>query len=162
VKLTGLFSFAIALPALATETTDFSRYQTIVERAPFGAVQGVAQDTKPNWLERYQYVGNIVSNAGNGPVQAILFDKEASRSYFRAEGEMLDPDVSVVSIDINQRPPKIVLKKGLETGTLTFPERSTVASAPMPSQAAPPVPGMPGAAAAQPPTIRRIPFRRGN
>ena len=137
---------------------DFARYQSIVDRAPFGAIQGAPTDAAPNWLARWQYVGNTVSNSGNGPVQAILFDKESNRSYFRAEGEAVDANVTVVKIDITQRPPKVILKNGLETATLTFPERTAVAGVPgnqPPAQN--PVPG-----GAQPPTIRRIPFRRGN
>ena len=154
-----LLGLSVSAVVVATETTDFNRYQAIIDRTPFGAVQGTNNETAPNWLARWQYVGNTVSNSGSGPVQAILFDKEANRSYFRAEGESVDANISVVKIDINQKPPKLVLKNGLETATLTFPERIAVAGMPSPTTANP-APGTPGAAA--PPTIRRIPFRRGN
>src|SRR5881397_218700 len=72
---------AASIAASATESTDFDRYKSIIDRAPFGAIQS-APTGPPNWAERWQYVGNTVSNSGNGPVQAILFDKESNRSHF--------------------------------------------------------------------------------
>src|SRR5436190_62079 len=93
-------------------------------------------------------------------LSAILFDKEANRSYFRAEGESLDANISVVKIDVTQRPPKLVLKNGLMTATLTFPERTASAAAAPQPNANPAAPGTPGPTTS--PTIRRIPFRRGN
>lgn len=145
--------------AFAIETSDFSRYQPVIDRTPFGAVQGSSTEQGPKWTERWQYVGNTVSNAGNGPLQAILYDKEANRSYFRAEGESLDANVSIVTIDVVQRPPKVILKNGLETATISFPDRGSVAMAPTtPVMVNPTQP----AQGTTPPTIRRIPFRRGN
>ena len=136
-----------------TDTVSFARYQPIIDRSPFGQVQSGAADPTPNWMTRFTWGGLVVSNAGIGPVQAIILDKEGNRTYFRAEGETIDPGVKVLRIE--QQPPKLVLQNGLETGTLTFQDRPTVAAASI----APP-PGAP--AAASPTTIRRIPFRRGN
>lgn len=137
----------------ATETVNFARYQPIIDRSPFGQVQSGAAEPTPNWMTRFTWSGLVVSNSGNGLVQAIILDKEGNRSYFRAEGETIDPGIKVLRIE--PQPPKLVLQNGLETGTLTFQDRPTVAPA---AAAAPP--GSPAAAPA--PTIRRIPFRRGN
>ena len=137
----------------ATETADFARYQPLIDRSPFGQVQGTPTDAPPNWLANYVFVGLTQSNSGDGAVQAIISTKDNSHWYFRTAGEMVDPGVKVLRVD--QQPPKLVLQNGLETGTLTFQDRPTVAPAP----GAPP----PGAPATAPsPNIRRIPFRRGN
>ncbi len=143
----------ISSVAGATETVNFARYQPIIDRSPFGQVLSGAAEPTPNWMTRFTWGGLVVSNSGNGAVQAIILDKEGNRTYFRAEGEAIDPGVKVLRIE--RQPPKLVLQNGLETGTLTFQDRPTVAAAP----GAPP-PGAP--ATAPPPTIRRIPFRRGN
>ena len=149
---------------LAVATTDFARYQTIIDRSPFGQVQGAGGALAPNWLAAWHYVGTAVSYSGNGLVQAIIANKENNHWYFRAESELLDGGITVVKIDLTQNPPKLILKNGLETGTLTFPERAAVtAMAPAPSPASPAgLPGMPPAPAGASPTVRRIPFRRGN
>jgi len=145
---------------VAIETTDFARYQSIIDRSPFGQVQGAAADAAPNWLANYVFCGLTQSNSGNGAVQAIISTKDNNRWYFRAEGETVDSDVTIQKIDLSPKATKVILKKGLETGTLTFPERTAVAMAAPAAPAAPPPPGT--AASAVPPTIRRIPFRRGN
>lgn len=154
----------IAGITVATETTDFARYQSIIDRPPFGQVQSTPTDAAPNWLANYVFCGITQSNSGNGAVQAIISMKDSNRWVFRAEGETVDSDVTVQKIDQSQKSTKIVLKKGLETGTLSFPERTAVAmaapGAPLPPGVANPPPGAGGAAV--PPTIRRIPFRRGN
>jgi hypothetical protein len=153
----------IAGITVATETTDFARYQSIIDRPPFGQVQSTPTDAPPNWLANYVFCG-VVSNSGNAKVQAIITTKDNNRSVFRAEGETVDSDVTIQKIDLSQKSTKLVLKKGLETGTLAFPERTAVAmaapGAPLPPGVANPPPGAGGAAV--PPTIRRIPFRRGN
>ena len=162
----------LAGAAWATESADLpARYQAIIDRSPFGQVQGAgAGDVAPNWLATWVFTGLIQSNSGNGKVQAIISTKDNSHSYFRAEGESLDGTITVVKIDQSLKQPKLVLKNGLETGTLTFPERATVASATPPgAPPAPPginIPPPPGtaapAAAGGPTAIRRIPFRRSN
>lgn len=149
---------------LALESTGLPpRYQAIVERSPFGQVAGAGGPAAPNWLASWQYVGNAVSNSGNGTVQAIISNKDNNHWYFRSEGEVLEGGITIVKIDLTQNPPKLVLKNGLETGTLTFPERSAVAAvAPAPTPQNPAgVPGLPQPPGGSP-TIRRIPFRRGN
>lgn len=148
---------------------DFSRYQPIIDRSPFGPVlaSGVAE-AAPGFAKRYQFVALVNSNSGDGMLQAIIFDREANRSYFRAQGETLDRAVKVERIDVD--PPKLVLKSGLETAQLSFRARPTTPvgigaaglqrlpgnpTGEMPGQ--PVQPDQPG----QPPPIRRIPFRRG-
>jgi len=158
----GVGMVFIAGIAGATETADFARYQSIIDRSPFGQVQGTPTDAAPNWLANYVFSGIIQSNSGNGAVQAIISTKDNNRWYFRAEGETVDSDVTIQKIDLNPKSPKVVLKKGQETGTLSFPERTAVAApnAPPPPGVANPAPG--AGVPAAPPTIRRIPFRRGN
>ena len=145
------------------ETTDFAKYKSLIDRSPFGQVQGTPTEAAPNWLANYVFCGLTQSNSGAGAIQAIISMKDSNRWVFRAEGETVDSDVTVLKIDDNPKSTKVVLKKGLETGTLTFPERTAVAMAapaPVPPGVANPAPntGVP----AVPPTIRRIPFRRGN
>jgi hypothetical protein len=148
--------------AVGTETADFTRYQTIIDRSPFGQVLGAGTVVAAPWLASWQYVGNAVSNSGNGLVQAIIANKENNHWFFRAEGETLEGGITIVKIDRTQNPPKLVLKNGLETGTLSFPERTAVAAA----APAPPNPiGLPGMTPPQPPGAtpnRRIPFQRVN
>jgi hypothetical protein len=166
--ITILATVLIAWSTCAVETTDLpARYQVIIERAPFGQVSGAgAAELAPNWLANYVFSGLIQSNSGNGAVQVIISTKDNSRWYFRAEGEAIDGGVTVAKIDQSQKQPKVVLKNGLETGTLTFPERTAVASAappaaaPLPGIAIPQAPGAPSAAV--PAGVRRIPFRRSN
>lgn len=153
----------IATIGRAAETTDLpARYQAIIARSPFGQVQGASNDAPPNWLANYVFTALIRSNSGDGVVQAIISTKDNAHWYFRAEGETVDANITVQKIDVSQKQPKLVLKNGLETGTLTFPERTAVAAA---APSTPPAIGNPppGAApGAVPPTVRRIPFRRGN
>jgi hypothetical protein len=166
IALTALLT--VVCTAIATETTDFSRYQPLIDKSPFGQVQGAgAAELAPNWVANYVFSGLTQSNAGEGAVQAIISTKDNSHWYFRSEGETIDGSITITKIDLSQKQPKVVLKNGLETGTLTFPERSTVGAAapPSPPPGVPPAMGAPqpaGAAPAVPPTVRRIPFRRGN
>jgi len=146
--LIGLF---VASVAGAIETKDFSRYQAIIKRSPFG---GQDLPDRPRWSEAWQFVGVFVSNSGTGPVQAILLNKETNRWFSRAEGEVVDSDVTLTKIDTTMRPPTVVLKNGIETVSLSFPEHRALASASGTAGAnANPVAG------SEP---RRIPFRRGN
>jgi hypothetical protein len=164
LPLTIAGTFLIAVAGRTTETSDLpERYQALIEHSPFGQVQGAgAADLAPNWLATYVLTGIIQSNSGNGVVQAIISTKDNSHWYFRAEGETVDAGVTVFKIDQTQRQTKVMLKNGLETGTLTFAERTVVPAA------APPPPGMAtpqpagGQPAAVPPGVRRIPFRRSN
>jgi hypothetical protein len=172
--ITRAFIFAgmvfIVTTGHATETTDLpARYQAIIEHSPFGQVTGAGvADAAPNWLANFVFSGLIQSNSGNGAVQAIISTKDNAHWYFRAEGESIDAGVTVVKIDQSQRQPKVVLKNGLETGTLTFPERATVAAATPAPTMPQPAPGvaMPQGLGTPPPAgpqgQRRIPFRRSN
>ena len=153
--LIGLFVAVSA--ARATETYEFSRYQIILDRGPFGPVTATSADAAPPWTARFTPVGFVYSNSVLP--QAIIQDKEGNRSYFKAEGEAID-DVKVVSIDVTAR--KLVVQKGLEKATLTVEQRPNT---PIPGgiTGQPPQPtGVPGAPGAATPGPRRIPFRRGN
>ena len=158
----GMGLVMLCCASFAEESPDFSRYQALIDRSPFGQVQGAGAELAPNWIANYVFSGLTQSNAGEGAVQAIITTKDNSHWYFRSEGETIDVSIAVMKIDLNPKQPKLVLKNGLETGTLTFPERSTVSQpvAPgVPPGIAPPQAGVPSAV---PPTVRRIPFRRGN
>jgi hypothetical protein len=157
--LAGAVFLATAQPVLHAETTDFSRYQVILDHTPFGPVTGGPDTALPNFTARYLFVAVVSSNGEDGVLQAIIQDKEANRSYFRGQGETLDNNVKVLRIEA--KPAKLVLQSGLEVGTLTFQERTAAAAGPV---AAPGAPGIPGAPPPMPtPTgVRRIPFRRGN
>jgi hypothetical protein len=148
--------------SLAEETHDFARYEIIIKRSPFGPVPGTqsASSAQPSFATRFVLVGLVQSNGEDGVVQIIIEDKQAHRTYFRAEGEAMD-DVTVLHIEV-QPPQSVVLQRVLETATLTFSEQASATasapkSGPQPGPALPPVPG-----AAVVPVPRRIPFQRGN
>jgi hypothetical protein len=160
-------SLLVGFAGQATETTELpARYQSLIDRSPFGQVQAGDAALAPNWLATYVLTGIIQSNSGNGVVQAIISTKDNAHWYFRTEGEIIEAGVTVFKIDQSSRQTKVVLKNGLETGTLTFAERANVASAAPPAAAAaqPPglnIPQIPGStpAPATSPGLRRIPFR---
>jgi hypothetical protein len=152
-------AFVSASIARAAESYKYDRYQVILERAPFGPVSATeGPGAAPNFATQLQLVALVESNSVLP--QAGILDKQANRTYYRAEGESID-DVKVVSIDLTAR--KVVTQKGLEKATLTFEQRPNT---PLPGGAAPAavprpvVPGQPRPIA--PPGVRRIPFRRGN
>ncbi|HUK82138.1 MAG TPA: hypothetical protein VLZ12_05840 [Verrucomicrobiae bacterium] len=142
----------------ARETYEFSRYQVILDRSPFGPVTATeAQGAVPGFAAQLLLVGFVYSNSVLP--QAIIEDKQGSRTYFRAEGELVN-DAKVVTIDLMAR--KVVVQRGLEKATLTVEQRP---NKPMPggapAQAQPP--GVPAGAPFTPsPGVRRIPFRRSN
>ena len=153
----------VATSALASESQDFSRYQIIVDRSPFGPVTAAGTpETVPNFAQRFQLVGIVTSNGAAATVQAVLLDKDANpaRSWFKAEGEMIEGGVKVLRIqDALTSKAKVVLQFGLETAALSFPERPVgPVAAPVPGQPQP----APGTVPARPPFPSRIPFRRSN
>jgi len=145
----------------AATAQEFSRYQIVIDRSPFGPISASgAVMPEPNFAQRYQFVALVTSNGDQGVVQAIIFDKEANRSFFRAQGESLDNGVKVERIDV-EPVAKVVLKSGLETAQLVFQSRATAPAAmpvPQPGVQPAPLPGPHGG----PSPVRRIPFRRGN
>jgi hypothetical protein len=147
----------------ATDTShDFSRYQIIVDRLPFGAMSGTADIPQPSFSARYTFVG-LVKEDETKPVLAFIFDKEKSQTYFKAEGDTID-DTTVVKIEKTDKGQvKLVLKQGLEVATLLLETKTGVGAAP-PTPGAQPQPALsgmaPGAVPVQP-GVRRIPFRRG-
>jgi hypothetical protein len=157
---------------------DFSRYQPIVDRLPFGGANtpagGVSQ---PGFATRFTLVGMVSSNYPAGALQAILLDKSAqNKTYFRAEGETID-GVKIIKINDELPNRSVVLQQGLETATLIYEARRTTpprlgaplpgvllppgAPAPNPEEAVPavPAPSVPETGTGTTPP-RRIPFRR--
>lgn len=158
-----LIALLVAGAALADETQDFAKYQIIIDRSPFGPVTAAGvPDAVPNFAQRFQLVGIVTSTGMPVAAQAVLSDKEANRSWFKAEGDTIDGGVKVIRIqDALTSKAKVVLQFGLETATLTFAERpnTPATAAPQPGQPPQPAPGgMPG----RPPIVGRIPFRRSN
>ena len=161
-------ALVVATVALANEPADFSRYQIIIDRSPFGAVTAAGvPDALPNFAQRFQLVGLVTANGSPGKVLAILLDRDANRSWFKTEGEWIKADsdpndtgVKVVQIqDAQTTKPKVIIQFGLERATLSFSERPAgPAVAPVPGQPQP----APGAMPARPPFAGRIPFRRSN
>jgi hypothetical protein len=140
---------------------DFSRYQIIVDRSPFGPVSGMGPEVaQPPFSARYTFVGTAKLD-DTQPLMAIILDKEGSRTYFKSEGETIG-DATVVKIDREDKGPvKLMLKQGLEVATLVMETKASVGAAP-PPPGAQPQPFVPGQPPAPPgPGVRRIPFRRG-
>ena len=157
-----LIAWALAGGAWATEPQDFVRYQVIVDRSPFGLVTAANMpEAVPSFAQRVQLVGIVTSTGQPILVQAVLYDREATRSWFKAEGEMIDGGVKVALIqDPLTSKAKVVLQYGLERASLTFPERAAGSAAtPVPGQ---PTVNAPGAVPMRPPFPGRIPFRRSN
>jgi hypothetical protein len=141
---------------------DFSRYQVIIDRLPFGAMSGGESAPQPPFSARYTFVG-MAKEDDSKPLLAVIFDKQENQTYFKAEGEMIG-DTTVMKIEkADKVPTKLVLKQGLEVATLFMETKTSVGAAP-PTPAAPPqpaIPGMPVAPVPVQPGVRRIPFRRG-
>lgn len=147
----------VCVSRAATESQDFSRYQVIIDRAPFGVTTGPGPvpDAQPPFSARFTFVG-LVKTEGDGMLRAIVQDKERNRSYFVAENETI-PNDTVKIVRIEHSPSKIVLQQGLETATLSYQAGGAVA-APSPAVGTPQQPGQPSAPVSG---RRRIPFQRG-
>lgn len=147
------------LSGAADATHDFSRYQIILERAPFGQMGTSPENApQPSFSTRFTFVG-IASEGNDKPLLAIIQENDTKHVDFRAEGESIDR-VTVVKIEKSETgPSKLVLKQDLEVATLTLETRPGSAGTTASGQQAPP--GQPGAPGQPPPGVRRIPFRRG-
>jgi hypothetical protein len=150
-----------------SDAKDFSRYQVIIDRSPFGQVSGAgAAAPLPNFATRFQFAGLVSSD--EGPLQAILYDKDASRTYFCVEGEVIKSDNNPIDVKVVQIDPppsaKLVLKCGVETATLQFEERAGGSAASRTPPVVPPGFKPPGSSIPMPNVTgsRRIPFRRTN
>ena len=157
-RLLIIVAFVAVSEARATESYQEDRYKIILERAPFGpviATEGLG--ATPNFAAQLQLVGFVYSNSVLP--QAIVFDKQANRTYFKAEGELID-DVKLVNIDLMAR--KVAVQKGLEKATLTVEQKpNTPQAGGVPPQVLP-QPAAPGQPMPTAPGARRIPFRRSN
>jgi hypothetical protein len=143
----------------ADPTHDFSRYQVILDRAPFGQM-GTSGDNapEPGFATKLTFVG-VVSEGDDKPLLAIIQEKDTKQVDFKAEGESIDR-VMVVKIERSETgPSKVVLKQDLETATLTM-EAKPGAGGAAPGLGQPGSPGQPQPAGGGP-ALRRIPFRRG-
>ena len=161
-----LLALAASLTALAVradETShDFARYQIVVDRAPFGALIGAADNApQPSFSANYSFVGTAKLD-DTQPLLAIIQEKAGNRTFFKAEGETMG-DVTVVKIEKTDKAQvKLVLKQGLEVATLSLETKTSVGAAPPAAgQPQPVVPGLPPGPASAQPGVRRIPFRRG-
>ncbi|MGO9243956.1 MAG: hypothetical protein ACLPT4_11560 [Verrucomicrobiia bacterium] len=152
-------------PARAADPTrDFSRYQVILDRAPFGKMDASADNApQPSFSTRFVFVG-IASEGSDQPLLAIIEEKDTKHVDFKAEGESIGT-VNVVKIEKSENgPTKLVLKQDLEVATLVLEAKPGVGAAAAPGPSAPGQPAQPGQPPGQmpmQPSARRIPFRRG-
>jgi hypothetical protein len=145
----------------ADGTRDFTHYQVIIDRAPFGQMNAAdAAAAQPSFSTRFTFMGTAKPGEDQ-PWLAIIFDKEKNQMHFLKDGDTIGP-VSVVKIERPDKgPAKLVLKQGLEQATLML-EAKAGGAAPPPAGAAPaPQPGQPLRPMPIPPGARRIPFQRG-
>ena len=154
-----------AVPAGATEPTrDFSRYQIILDRAPFGKMDASTEAAQqPGFSTRFTFVG-IASEDGQ-PLLAIIQENDTKHIDFKAEGESIGP-VKVVKIEKTENgATKLVLKQDLEVATLVLEAKPGTGAGSAPGQPSslgrPAPPGQPQPPMPAQPGIRRIPFRRG-
>lgn len=164
---TGAILFVLVAAAAAWASPNLERYKVIVERCPFGkadaATGGVVSATASNFLARFAFVGVIGSPDGNGGQLAVILDKSANISHFKAPGETIG-DIVVERIEETQPKRRLLLRRGIETGALVFGEGAPAVSVPTtarPATPAPPPippPGQPAGDAAA--VRRRIPFVR--
>ncbi len=153
-------SLAVSAIGAMDASHDFSRYQIIVDRLPFGALNGTAEAPQPSFSARFTFVGTEQLDEQQ-PLTAIILEKEGGRIHFKAEGETIG-DVTVVKIEKSDKgQEKLVLKQGLEVATLLMESKASIGAVPPApgAQPQPYVPGQPGPAIG--PGVRRIPFRRG-
>jgi hypothetical protein len=156
----ALAATLFGLTVRGAETShDFSRYQIIVDRSPFGPMSGMGPEVaQPSFSARYTFVGTAKLDDAQ-PLMAIILDKEGSRTYFKSEGETIG-DATIVKIEkADKSSVKLVLKQGLEVATLSMETKASVGAAPPAPVAQPLIPGQPPAPPG--PGVRRIPFRRG-
>ena len=150
------------IPAGAAEppTRDFSRYQIILDRAPFGKMGELPEDAQqPSFSTRFTFVG-IASEGDDQPLLAIIQENDTKHVDFKAEGESIGA-VKVVKIEKSENgPTKLVLKQDLEVATLML-EAKPGAGAARGSPGQPAQPGQPQSPMPIQPGVRRIPFRRG-
>lgn len=146
----------------AEPTRDFSRYQIILDRAPFGQMGASDNAPQPSFSTRFTFVG-LASEDGQ-PLLAIIQENDTKHIDFKAEGESIGP-VKVVKIEKTENgPTKLVLKQDLEVATLMLEAKPGSGAGPAPGQPAlsrPAPPGQPQMPMPIQPGIRRIPFRRG-
>ncbi len=159
---------AVALAGISTvradeKLRDLSRYQSIIDRSPFGAVAGAAQEvTQASFAARYGFVG--LASDKDGKIVAAVEDKEINprRTYFLTEGDTFN-SIKVVQInwDPSRRDPsRLMLQSGLETATLVYEPRAGGGGSPGPSPGAPPNVVPPIGGPVPPPGARRTPFLR--
>jgi hypothetical protein len=154
----GVFAAGTAEP-----TRDFSRYQIIVDRAPFGQIGATGETAQqPPFSTRFSFVG--IADEGDGQLLAVIEENDTKHIDFKAEGESIGT-VKVVKIERAENgATKLVLKQDLEVATLVLEAKPGVgagAAAPTPQPGMgrvgqPQLPSTP-----QQPGLRRIPFRRG-
>jgi len=169
--VSGPFAFTVLLAAVSStlspgggqpgaDTHNFSRYQIIVDRSPFGSPGTAADAPQAPFAARFNLIG-LAQLSDKQPLMAIIQDKEANnRIYFKSAGDSIG-GVAVVSVEKSPTA-KLVLKQGLETATLTL-ETKPGNEKPLPGSMGRPLPQQlvqprgPGSA----PGSRRIPFIRG-
>jgi hypothetical protein len=154
------------VPAGAAEPTrDFSRYQIILDHAPFGQM-GASADTapQPSFSTRFTFVG-IASEGDDQPLLAVIQENDTKHVDFKAEGESIGT-VKVVKIEKSENgPTKLILKQDLEVATLVLEAKPGTGAAAAPggpsARGQPAQPGQPPGPMPIQPGVRRIPFRRG-
>jgi len=172
--VTGPFALTVLLGAVssvlstgvtqqAADTHNFSRYQIIVDRSPFGAPAAGADIPQPNFAARFSFIG-MAKLSDSQPLMAIIQDKESNnRIYFKSAGDTIG-GVAVVSVE-KSPVAKLVLKQALETATLTLETKGSGGRPLPPSMArGQPMPPPPPSQRNEPnvsPGSRRIPFLRG-
>jgi hypothetical protein len=142
-----------------TEPSAFTRYQAIIDRAPFGTVGAIGAVAPPGFAARFAFVG-VVTTVDTNRALAMIQDRQSNRTHFKAEGEDVD---GIKVLRIERKPAKLVMQQGLEQATLTYEQRPSAPAPPNGGVAWQPggVP-MPNAPSASlPASPRRIPFRRG-
>ncbi len=110
---------AVAVPTAAAEPLDFSRYQPILDRQPFGEVAPVeaggdaaAAPSAEAVLKDYELKAIIEDG---GKLQAGILDKRTSKHVYLAAGESLD-GMQLVSLDYDTE--QAVLQRDAETVVL--------------------------------------------
>lgn len=165
VLMVALFSLAMNASGAVTvqppdTTHDFTRYQIILDRAPFGAIGGAPPVEQPGFATRFTFIG-MVQMDSDAPPLAVIMENDNKHINFKAEGETIGT-VKIDKIEKSDKgPTKLVLKQGLETATLVLESKAAGGA---PAAGAPANPGQPGQPPVQgtvQPGARRIPFRRG-
>lgn len=111
--------YLLLLPVVVSAAQDWSRYEAIISRAPFGKEPPVAEKpvTQPSGTFAKQYRLCMLYRGANGQLKAGLVSKTDDKSMVLQQGEE-QSGLSLVDVQVEEG--LIILQKGNETAQLVL------------------------------------------